>query len=152
MKFTCRIGSLFMWAFVSFIVGCGSDAQEAKKIADLMERDNPDQYLAVLVSFVDRAREGDIEGMIALTCDATIKHVGIEKVKERYKKDTSPALKIFSEMSDGGEADYINDGKGRTGWVYKKLFTASDGKTTTLQFVIVKENGVIAVFSINAVK
>ncbi|MBI5820715.1 MAG: ankyrin repeat domain-containing protein [Verrucomicrobia bacterium] len=122
-------------------------AEEMKMILRVMQRDDPAAFEQVMRSFIKCAHNGDIDGMVALTSKVTITQTGLEKLKEHYAKDTMPALKMFPKMSDGGNVDYINDGKDATGWLFKKTFTSPEGKTVKLQFTVLKEQGKIGVSS-----
>lgn len=122
-------------------------AEDMKMILRVMQRDAPAAFEQVMRSFIKCAHNGDIDGMVALTSKVTINQAGLAKLKELYAKDTAPVLKMFPEMSYGGNFDYVNDVKDATGWVFKKTFTSAEGKTVKLQFTVLKEQGKIAVSS-----
>ena len=147
MKKYITLSTVVLIPIIAFLAGCTSGADEMAKIVQVMERDDPAMFEKVMRSFVDCALKDDIDGMIALTSKVTIAQTGLAELKEHYAKDTVPALKLFPKMSDGGQVDYVSDGKGNTGWVYKKIFTAKNGKEAKFQFDVLKEQGVIGVGS-----
>jgi hypothetical protein len=147
MKKIHSLTIVLLLPLAAVLSSCTSGADEMANIVKVIERDDPAMFEKVMRSFVDCALKDDIDGMIALTSKVTIAQTGLAELKEHYAKDTVPALKLFPKMSGGGQVDYVSDGKGNTGWVYKKIFTAADGKEVKFQFDVLKEQGVIGVGS-----
>ncbi|GIU34396.1 hypothetical protein TUM4644_35620 [Shewanella colwelliana] len=122
---------------------------DMENIVRLMETNSPAKYEAVMHSFVKSAKSSDIDKMIALTSEVTIKQMGIDALKRHYQKDTIPALKACVKISEGGDIVYIDESQAKigSGWVYHKTCTYGENETVGIRFVILKENGRIALTS-----
>ncbi len=128
--------------------GCAAGPKDMDRMVQMLERDDPAKFEPVMHSFVACALNDNIDGMVALTSKVTIKEIGLEKLKEHYAKDTVPVLKRFPKMSKSGSVFYVDDGKGTTGWTYWEDFTSLEGKKAKIQFVVLKEQGVIGIGSV----
>lgn len=115
----------------------------------LIEKNSPGNYEAVMHAFVKSAKNSDIDKMVALTSEITIKQMGIDALKRHYKKDTIPVLKACVKISEGGDIVHIDQSQAETGsgWVYHKVCTYGENETVDIRFVILKENGRIALTS-----
>ncbi|MDD2763926.1 MAG: hypothetical protein PHE83_08150 [Opitutaceae bacterium] len=131
-----------------FFTGCVAGPKDMDRMVQMLERDDPAKFEPVMHSFVACALNDDIDGMIALTSKVTIKEIGLAKLREHYAKDTVPVLKRFPKMSKSGSVFYVDDGRGTTGWTYREDFTSQDGKKAKIQFVVLKEQGVIGIGSV----
>jgi len=134
-----------------FICLQGCNAMKGKSDMEnmirLMERDEPAKFEQVMHSFVQSAKLGEVEKMINLTSYVTIEQMGIESLKSHYIKDTIPALKACKSISEGGDIIRIDKSETGSGWVYRKVCTYGENETVTIQFVILNENGRIALTS-----
>ncbi len=122
---------------------------DMENMVRLMKQNSPEKYEAVMHSFVESAKNSDIDKMVALTSEVTIKQMGIDALKRHYTKDTIPALKACVKISEGGDIVHIDESQTKTGsgWVYHKTCTFGKDETVGIQFVILKENGRIALTS-----
>lgn len=123
-----------------------SDMENMNK---LMNKDNPDEYEAVMHSFIESTKAADVEKMIAITSQVTIDQMGMDALKNYYLKDTIPALKACHSISDGGDIIHVDKSESGTGsgWVYRKTCTYGESKTVQIQFIILNEDGRIALAS-----
>lgn len=133
---------------VFLVAGCASGQEDMARMVQMLERDDPAKFEPVMRSFVTCALQSDIEGMISLTSKVTIQEIGLKKLKEHYANDTVPVLKRFPIMSKSGDVFYVDDRKGTTGWTYRENFASTDGKKVKIQFVVLKEQGVIGISSV----
>lgn len=122
---------------------------DMENMLKLMNKDNPAEYEAVMHSFIESAQAADVEKMIAVTSHVTIEQMGIDSLKSHYLKDTIPALKACNSISEGGDIIHVDESETGTGsgWVYRKTCTYGESKTVQIQFVILNENGRIALTS-----
>ena len=146
------ISRIAILALVIFsLQGCNAmkGQSDMENMLRLMEKNSPEKYEAVMRSFVESAKNSDIDKMVALTSEVTIKQMGIVALKSHYKKDTIPALKACEKISEGGDIVHIDKSQAKTGsgWVYYKTCTYGENETVGIRFVILKENGRIALTS-----
>jgi hypothetical protein len=134
-----------------FLQGCNAmkGKSDMENMIRLMEQDDPSQFEQVMHSFIQSAKLGDVEKMIDLTSYVTAEKIGIESLKSHYIKDTIPALKACKSISQGGDIIHVDKSEAGTGsgWVYRKFCTYGENETVTIQFVILNENGRIALTS-----
>lgn len=139
-------------ALFTFLQGCNAmkGQSDMKNMIRLMEQDDPAKFEQVMHSFVQSAKLGEVEKMIGLTSYVTIEQIGIESLKSHYMKDTIPALKACKSISEGGDIIHVNKSETGTGsgWVYRKVCTYGENDTVTIQFIILNENGRIALTSV----
>ncbi|MCV6627546.1 MAG: hypothetical protein OIF38_15720 [Cellvibrionaceae bacterium] len=114
-----------------------------------LEQDPPEKFEAVMKAFIERAQAGDAEGMISLSSHVTIAKIGMNKLRAHYQKDTIPVLKACTEISYGGNNIHVGGEQFGTGagWVFEKSCLVKDGKDLSLRFIVLKENGRIALTS-----
>ena len=114
-----------------------------------LDQDKPEQYEAVMTSFIDSARAGDVDKMVFLTSTLTTKKMGLEALKKHYVQDTVPALRACVEISRGVNAVHLDKGPGGSdsGWAYRKTCVTEKNKSIPLEFVILNEGGHIALAS-----
>ncbi len=141
----------FLAVSIISLQACGAMKGQAdmENMVRLMEKNSPEKYEAVMHSFIESAQNNDVNKMIALTSKVTIKKMGVDALKKHYQKDTIPALKSCKKISESGDVVHINKSQGKTGegWVYYKTCTYDENKTVGIRFVILKENGRIALTS-----
>lgn len=124
-----------------------SDSSEMTGIINIMMKDDPTKYQSVMMSFVKSAKEGDIDKMLSLTSEITIKQSGLKNLRQIYKVDSSPALKMCQSMSEGGKSYYLDDEEVGTGWIFIKNCVMSNDKSVPLRFTVLKEKGDIVIAS-----
>jgi hypothetical protein len=124
-----------------------SNAGEMGGTTKAIVADNPAPYEDVVRAFVTCAIKNDVEGMVALTSKVTIAQLGVENLKKTYVRDTVPTLRYFPIMTGGGRADYVNDGKGANGWLFRRVYRSPAGGTANFQFVVLKEQDAIHIGS-----
>ncbi|MFT5519970.1 MAG: hypothetical protein ACI9IA_000557 [Enterobacterales bacterium] len=144
-----KVSTLFVIALSLQACNAMKGQSDMENMIRLMHKDNPADYEAVVRSFIENAKAGHVEKMIALTSQVTINKMGIDSLKSHYTKDTVPALKACTSISEGGDIIHIDKSQTGTGsgWVYKKTCTYDESKTVPIQFVILNENGRIALTS-----
>ena len=114
-----------------------------------LDQDKPELYEVVMTSFIASAKAGDIDKMVALTSAVTVKKIGLENLKGHYRKDTVPALRACTRIARGADVIHLDKQSGdpSSGWAYRKTCITGEGKSILLQFVILNENGRIALAS-----
>ena len=129
-----------------FIIPISGYSSSLDKMTKAFAEDNPAEFEAVMDSFIAKARSSDLDGMVALTSNVTIKMFGLEKLKEFYSKDTMPAIKTCKTFSKGMNITHVTKKQTKTGpgWVYIRPCTLENGETFLMRFVILKEDGRIA--------
>jgi uncharacterized short protein YbdD (DUF466 family) len=144
-----RIAILALATFSLQACNAMKGQSDMENMVRLMKQNSPEKYEAVMHSFVKSAKNNDVDKMIALTSEVTIKQMGIDALKKHYKKDTIPALKACIKISEGGDIVHIDKLQAKTGsgWVYHKVCTFGENETVGIRFVILKENGRIALTS-----
>jgi hypothetical protein len=115
------------------------------KVIQVLEKDPPGEYVAVMKRLVACAEKGDVDGMIALTSPVTIEQFGREKLRAFYEKDTMIVLRLFPSMSEGGNQRHVDDGDAGSGWIFEKWFSSKDGKKVPLRFTVLRERGEVRV-------
>jgi len=110
---------------------------------NLMKQDNPDEYKEIMNTFITSAKANDINSMINITSDLTIKNIGLEKLKTHYTNDSVPVLKMCKPFSTGGDVIHVTKEETGTGpgWVFRKVCHYKKDKKAVLQFVILNEQG-----------
>lgn len=148
MKFTI-ITSII--AALALLQGCNAmkGKSDMENMIRLMQQDDPAQFEQVMHLFIQSAKLGEVEKMIDLTSYVTIDKMSIEALKSHYNQDTIPALKACKSISEGGDIIHVDKSETGTGsgWVYRKFCTYSDNEKVAIQFVILNENGRIALTS-----
>ena len=144
-----RIAFLMLAVFSLQACNAMKGQSDMENMVRLMKQNAPEKYEAVMHAFVESAKSGDIDKMVALTSEVTIDKMGIDALKSHYTKDTIPALKACVKISEGGDIVHIDKSQAKTGagWVYYKTCTFGDNETVGIRFVILKENGRIALTS-----
>lgn len=140
---------LLSLAFTMLSSGCTSGAKDAARIATMM---NQSGHESVMRDFINKAKEDDVDGMIAITSKLTIKEMGgIENMRTHYIADTIPSLKaIQSILPEDDSSKCTRDNHGHYGWALRKTVISASGKKVHLQFTVFREDGklVIAYFGL----
>ena len=149
MRFYKFVG---LFILVLLIQSCASGKSDLDEMLRVMEQDDPQKFEKVMTDFVDSARQGDVERMISLTSNVTIEKMGREKLKKHYQNDISPGLKACKSISSGGDIIHVDKHETGTGsgWVYRKTCITQKDKPVRIQFIVLNENGRIALTSVNA--
>jgi len=123
-----------------------SGPSDMDHVISAMEKDNPADFEQVMRTFVDYARKGNIDAMVKLTSKITISNMGgVKKVKEFYEDQTVAVFRRFTKISEGGVTERATGAAGSTGWNFKKVFAAPDGKEIRMEFSVLRENGKICI-------
>ncbi|MGH9411823.1 MAG: ankyrin repeat domain-containing protein [Vicinamibacterales bacterium] len=107
------------------------------------------EFERVMHAFVERALKGDVDGMVALTSKVTIAQTGLADLKAHYATDTMLGLQAFPTIAPGSRAAFARDENSAPCWVYQMVFVSPKGEDAKIQFIVVKEAGVIGVGSID---
>ncbi|MDT8382779.1 MAG: hypothetical protein RRB22_00030 [Gammaproteobacteria bacterium] len=96
----------------------------------------------------------ELEEMLKITSDVTKSNFGTENLIKLYKQDTIPVLNLCDSISEGGDVIHVNEKQSPTGpgWVFRKVYYYGEGKSIMLKFVVLKENGRIAVTTFGLAK
>ena len=141
---------IFGFALLTIIHTCNaSGSDDMANIMMTLQKDNPEEYSAVMKKFISFAKNEELEEMLKITSDVTKSKFGTENLTNLYKQDTIPVLKLCNSISEGGDVIHVNEKQSPTGpgWVFRKTCYYGDDKSIMLQFVVLKENGRIALTS-----
>jgi len=146
MKFKLFISILF---FITLKISFAAGQADMKNILRTMEKDNPEKYQSVVNLFISSAKADDMKTMIEITSDITKNKMGLEALTNYFKNDAIPAIKACKSISKGGDIIHINKEQTGTGagWVYRKTCQYGENKSIRFQFVVLNENGRIALTS-----
>ena len=114
-----------------------------------LDRANPAEYQAVMERFIAAAKVQDLQAMLALTSPKTRKEQGDDQLLDMYKSQYVVLFNRFPKMSAGGDVDNVHDASGNEGWVFKKVFSAEDGRQAKVAIVTLREQGTIYVSAID---
>lgn len=104
---------------------------------------------SAMLAFIDRAKNGDLDGMIALCSKITIGQAGgVDTLRTAMRMDTIPFFRRFSTMKPEGESTVGSDLYGHHGWMFTRTFVAPDGKEAKAEFAISREGSRIVVASL----
>ncbi|MES0491272.1 MAG: hypothetical protein ABUK01_14860 [Leptospirales bacterium] len=138
MKRTLIILFFTVLIFPTYINGQRADLDN---LINALKEDDPDDYKEVMVSFVEYARNDDVESMVSITSTYTIKKAGLQELKKVYENDTIPFFKDCKDLSDGG--DYVHVTKEETGtgpgWLFRKSCTYKVDTLVNIEFLVLKE-------------
>ena len=138
--------TVILAAFMLPFSGCVSGKADMERIVAAMDQQDSHEHEGVMRKFIEKARSGDLAGMMALTSKVTIKMTGgEEKQRQHYLSDTIPALKLFGSVAPGGDSKFGPDEYDHYGWAFKRTFLAADGRQAKLQFTIMREDGQLVV-------
>ena len=137
----------FLFLFPHFPVSANEDMA---KMAKVIKEDNPEQFKAVLDSFLEAAKAGNVEKMVSLTSSVTINRIGLEGIKKYYKTDIIPAFRMCTDLSHSGQIIHVTKEQTGTGsgWVYIRTCKKTKEKSLRVKFFILKENERIVLTSI----
>ncbi len=142
-----RVKVLVIVLFLVLLNGCVSGKADLDNMVRLMNQDPPEKYTAVLNEFFSFALEGDVEGMLSITSDVTIKNIGLNKITNLYINDISPGIRGCGSLLPGGEISHVKKYQSGTGsgWAYEKSCSASKDSNARVVFIVLKEDKGIVV-------
>ena len=147
MKFKFYLGLVF---FSMLNISFANGKADMENMIRVMNKDNPEEYQAVLSNFISSAKEENVKAMLELTSDITKNKMGVEALKTYFKKDAIPTIKACKTISKGGDVIHIEKEQTGTGsgWVFRKTCMYGENKSIRLQFVILNENNNIVLTSV----
>lgn len=131
--------------------GCNAmkGQSDTESMLEFIELHNPDEFEAAMYSFVNSAKSGNVEQMLALTSDAAITETGLEALRDIYTNYSVRTIRYCTSLSKRTDVIAIRTtgtGKG-PGWVVRKTCFYGQGKAIPIQFVMLKENGRIGLYT-----
>ncbi|HEB27025.1 MAG TPA: hypothetical protein ENI05_04515 [Porticoccus sp.] len=142
-----------VFIFLAFVVSMNSSYvlgnPDMDNMIRIMEKNQPEKFEAILKQFISSARSKNIDEMVSLTSRKTIEIMGIDKLRGYYKTEAIPAINMCTAISEGGEVIHISKKESPTGpgWAFRKTCSYNQGKEIVFQFIILNENGRIALTS-----
>ena len=123
-------------------------SSDMTNILSTLARSNPAAFEAVMDKFIVAAKAQDIEGMLALTSPETRKEQGDDGLRGLYRNEYVILFTTYPQKSAGGDVINVHDAAGNEGWVFKKVFSAADGRQAKVQVAVLREQGNIYVSAV----
>jgi hypothetical protein len=135
-----------------FLSSCSGQADMKRmERAIFLQEDQKDssEFERRMLYFIAKAQTNDVDAMIAVTSKVTITKAGGEAaLREDYQKVTIPTLKMVHSMLPGGESVFgLDESRKFWGWLFKRSFLLTNGKTANFQFAITREDEAVVVAS-----
>jgi hypothetical protein len=131
----------------------GQQKVDMEKWQSMMSSDAPAAFQPVMERFIELARAKDVEGMLNITSAIKKQQTGLENLRQQYLEEVIPTLSACQVLAPVAQVLHLDAAQTRTGsgWLYKKACYHGDKESITLRFIVLNEEGNIALSSFGIV-
>ncbi|QFY44723.1 hypothetical protein F6R98_20540 [Candidatus Methylospira mobilis] len=130
------------------VIACSGGQEDVDRIARVMQKNPPDEFESVMNLFIDYARKGDLDKMISMTSEVTIRQAGTAELNSAYTS-AYKFLQSCISIDYGSDVYYIDNQASGTGsgWKFVKTCNTSEEKKEKFHITLLNENDRIVVTS-----
>lgn len=117
---------------------------------EVLDKEDRTVYQAVMNSFVEEARNGNLINLLQLTAQSVRDRQGDKQLVERYSRVTVPLLQACNTVYDVKSVKVDGDAQTGTGhgWRFHELCEQNDGRRVKFQVTVIREGELYGVSSI----